>query len=403
MPTELLEHCCTSTSPDVIEQLRTHKTTTAVADLPALITIVRDLNNPHLSLSEISQSCGLSEEDVKTAIIQLGSWITRARGKSGVDIVFLGDVAGAELQMTLFGNTTNVPSGLKKGIADTVDVPAVPAKASNFKRKGRVVLPVTYGNQVLVHESLSPKLIGKDITGSIAEIIAAQPKEADLARYVQRTTEREKMLMFEHVTTVWLFSRIGRLHELREINPTSAALSRCLAEGFDVLELARVNAMRAVRRLCADDVTVDEVRDALVYLRPLAESLIRPLEGLVANAGRSNGERALRTELRWIKRQVEANSANVLCPSIAHLNEGQVLRIAQAAGLHTDGSNRVEESEIRSRLAQMGLSGDADQLVGTGVQAIRLGLNDEFWEAVERRADGDPTWDRQLVSAMRSR
>lgn len=398
---KMLNESCVVVTPEVILALREHKSDKRIVDLPTLTTIVRLLENPTLvSLSDIADKAELPANDVIEAVIQLGSWICRARAKSGIDVIFVADLP-IGTQPELFGNLTEVPRGLKKGIADTVTVVMPKGKTSGVQkgRNGRTKV-VTYGNQVLVNDSWSPQAIGKDIKGSIAEIIAAQLSESELARYVQRTTSRDKMLAFEHVTTVWLFARLDRLNELTEISPNSIAASQCLADAYDVLELARCNAMRALRTLCSDTVSVEQVRDSVVALRPVAESLVRPLAGLVETTSDSS-ERALRTELRWLRRQVETNTAALVCRHIGQLNQGQVLRIAQSAGLHTGGSSQVEESAIRARLSHMGLSGDADQLVTTGVQAIRLGLNDEFWEAVERRSGGDPRWDKPLAAAMR--
>ena len=412
---DTLKWSCRANTPSVIEKLRDHKTQSTNVNLQALKTIFKGLHGA-ASLPHMAAETGLSEEAVVAAIVGLGSWITRARAKSGVDIVFLnpdtaqvryaqdkGLDSAPPLQMQMLVNSSGVPEGLKKGVANSY-VPEVPQSKSNgiWKKgkSGNLEVPV-YGNVVIVHASLSPEAIGKDIKGSLAEIIAACPTEADLARYIQRTSEREKLLAYEHVTLAWLFCRLGRIDDLAEVNPGSASVSHRFADAYEVLELGRIRAMKAMHTLCEPEVSLDAVRDALVVLRPVAEALVRPLEGLAAKATESS-EKALRTELRWLRRQVDTNAAALVCQSVAQLNEGQVLRIAQAAGLHTEGSTRSEESSIRTRLANMGLSSDADQLVGTGVQAQRLGLETEFWEAVERRADGDPKWDAVLVSQMRA-
>jgi hypothetical protein len=257
--------------------------------------------------------------------------------------------------------------------------------------------------EVAADASFRPaRLGGRDITGAMSAMFAAQPDRETAVRYKQRTSEREKVLTFEHVSLVWLFSRINRLDEIGEVNGDSAALGHCFADGYDLLEVTRSSAMQALWALCEGGLDLQEVKDAIVRLRPLHENVADRIEGALRVAERGES-RHLDRELLWLRRTVEANPLSIVVRDISEMRAGQVLRTAQAAGLHTGGSSRVEETEIRNQLQMLGLVGDADQLVPTGVAAVRAGLADAFWEAVERRADGDPKWDAELVVAMRRR
>lgn len=255
---------------------------------------------------------------------------------------------------------------------------------------------------ILVAEGYHPSENGgRDITGAMGAILAAQPDREMIVRYLQRTNEREKVLSFEHVSLVWLFARLGRVDEIGEINGTSAALAHCFADAYDLLEVTRAGAMRALLELLEGDASAEVTADLVVKVRPLLEAQAGKLEAAARHAANTGDTRLMEREIAWLKRHVETNPRGIVCSAISELSAGQVLRISEAAGLHTSGSTRTEESEIRVKLQMMGLAQDADQLVPTGVAANRRGLQDVFWDAVERRADGDPKWDRELVAALR--
>lgn len=255
---------------------------------------------------------------------------------------------------------------------------------------------------ILVGEGFHPSENGgRDVTGAMGAILAAQPDREMIVRYLQRTNEREKVLSFEHVSLVWLFARMGRVDEIGEVNGTSAALAHCFADAYDLLEVTRASAMSALADLLEGRVTASDAMDSIVRVRPLLESHAGRLEAAARHAANTSDVRLFERELGWLKRTVENHPQGMVVSDISELSAGQVLRIAELSGLHTSGSTRTEESEIRAKLQMMGLAQDADQLVPTGVAANRRGLSDEFWEAVERRADGDPKWDRELVAAMR--
>jgi hypothetical protein len=303
-----------------------------------------------------------------------------------------------------------------EGAADQQARSKKPAQAG--KSRKQAVKTKTYGTRkesnglvtelgftdVIIGDGFRPtRLNGRDITKAAAAIIVAQPSRETIVRYLQRTTEREKMLTYEHVSLVWLFSRLGRLDDLGEINQGSAALAHCFADAYDLLEVTRSEAMRALHTLCQVDVTVDEARDAVVRLRPLAETHAERVDRVLQRAELSGSSEALANELVWLRRQVDLSPYSFVCSDVSSMRAGQIMRCAQHAGLHTGGSSRVEEAEIRSRLEMLGLANEADRLVPTGVAATRQGLDDTFWEAVERRADGDPKWDSELLVAMRRR
>lgn len=362
------------------------------ADRPVSLDALRSityglLHAPHFSVDDLAREAGVTTDDVVSTIIRFGSWINRARGASGVDVVYAG---GDQVQPTLLANATGVPSGLRKNVAKGY---------ATGSGKTAAVAQLS-GNQVLAHKSLAPAALGKDVTKALAEILAAQPGDGDVVRYFQRTSARQQALAFEHVTTVWMFARVGRLDELGMINPGSAELAQRLCDGYDILENARAQAMRSLLVLCADGTDPSDVAGLLVALRPVAQGLVRDLDKLVRCADSHHGRRAIERELRWLCRMVDSHESSLLIGRIEDLNQGQMLRIVQQAGIDTNRVTRVEESEVRAKLVRMGLHADADQLVTTGVRAMRAGLDDEFWDAVERRSEGDPDWDSRLLDAL---
>ena len=428
-------------TPDVTSQLRERELAVSKWSPNELEDLYYALVQMY-SLEEIAEHCNKTTDDVIDEIARYGSWIRQGRKYSGFTVVWTDEMVSTmrtELQSRLFQTTGMVPSGTgtvrKEQVDALVDAHIQRAelrmeldgktskKGTAPKKLFRVFgdltkeeqkkQPVRQGSRVGVRPlgllevtadaSFRPaRLGGRDVTGAMSAMFAAQPDRETAVRYKQRTSEREKVLTFEHVSLVWLFSRIGRLDELGEVNGDSAALGHCFADGYDLLEVTRSSAMQALWALCEGGLDLSEVKDAIVRLRPFHESVAERIEGALRAAERGES-RHLDRELLWLRRTVEANPLSIVVRDISEMRAGQVLRTAQAAGLHTGGSSRVEETEIRNQLQMLGLVGDADQLVPTGVAAVRAGLADTFWEAVERRADGDPKWDAELVVAMRRR
>ena len=435
-------------TPDVTSQLRERELAVSKWSPNELDDLYYALVQMY-SLEEIAEHCNKTTDDVIDEIARYGSWIRQGRKYSGFTVVWtdeMGDRMRTDLQCRLFQTTGMVPGGTgtvrKEQVDSLVDAHIALAdmrmklsgtkltapkektgKSSSRKQAPRKLFRV-FGElspevqkklrdsdgirdlgllEIAADASFRPaRLGGRDVTGAMSAMFAAQPDRETAVRYKQRTSEREKVLTFEHVSLVWLFSRIGRLDELGEVNGDSAALGHCFADGYDLLEVTRSSAMQALWALCEGGLDLSEVKDAIVRLRPFHESVAERIEGALRAAERGES-RHLDRELLWLRRTVEANPLSIVVRDISEMRAGQVLRTAQAAGLHTGGSSRVEETEIRNQLQMLGLVGDADQLVPTGVAAVRAGLADTFWEAVERRADGDPKWDAELVVAMRRR
>jgi hypothetical protein len=418
-------------TPDVTSQLRERELAVSKWSPNELEDLYHALVRT-CSLEEIAEYCNKTTDDVIDEIARYGSWIRQGRKYSGFTVVWtdeMGKKLRENVQLRLFQTTGLVPAGTgtvrKEQVEALVErnirratvkakltgerVPYVHRTFGDLtdKEKGRIKNYKGIRHlgllEVAADASFRPaRLGGRDVTGAMSAMFAAQPDRETAVRYKQRTSEREKVLTFEHVSLVWLFSRIGRLDELGEVNGDSAALGHCFADGYDLLEVSRSSAMQALWALCEGGLDLSDVKDAIVRLRPFHESVAERIEGALRAAERGES-RHLDRELLWLRRTVEANPLSIVVRDISEMRAGQVLRTAQAAGLHTGGSSRVEETEIRNQLQMLGLVGDADQLVPTGVAAVRAGLADTFWEAVERRADGDPKWDAELVVAMRRR
>jgi hypothetical protein len=48
----------------------------------------------------------------------------------------------------------------------------------------------------------------------------------------------------------------------------------------------------------------------------------------------------------------------------------------------------------------MGLVNDTAKLLHTGVAAARQGVENQFWEAVDRWVDGEKNWDSDLLTLL---
>ena len=250
---------------------------------------------------------------------------------------------------------------------------------------------------VILHSSFRDALSIKDVRKSAVMIMVAHPQDHDLARYLQRTRKTGMLLSYEHVTLVWMFAKMGKIDGLPLINPKSRGLSKCLYEAYELLETGRSDAMRSLLVLSDYDRTLDEMRTAAV----MARTVFPGLAGRFTSAIDTSIEKLVDRERSYLLRHLEVSCESLAVKSIAHLSEDQVLRICRTAGLHTDGSSRVEESSIRNRLLQLGLVNDTGKLLPLGVKAERQGYSDEFWQAVDRWRDGDLDWDAELLSLVR--
>jgi hypothetical protein len=324
------------------------------------------------SRSELEALCGMDTSQLATAVVELAGHMLKSVGDPNV-------TPGAAYDEA-FGNDDVLPL---PGMCNTVVV--TPSKKRQDAPRQEVVIP----------SGFSPEEIGRDITRSVAALVALRPTAADVQRfYNRRYTKVLQPLTFEMTSTVWAFARLGRLDGLANVSQAESFVRNAVG-AWDTLAVARRDAMNGLAVLVGDTTDAVELAAATTALRPVWETEASRFSSFVASG--LIGSKQFDRERSWLRRRVAAGQ--LVVADVASLNQGQVLRICQAAGLDTDAINRVEETSIRTGLAELGLAKDADQLVALGVRATRAGLREAFWDACRRRAVGDTAWDSELQLA----
>jgi hypothetical protein len=341
--------------PDVLVRLRrqatTAKQTVSLVQATAIVDGVRDCT----SRSDICAVTGLDPDTVLDVVASLGTRMRHTRPGPDFTLVKATDV----------DQTAMFPAATADGTI-TVVVP------DGFERAGS-------GRR-------------RDVTQALGSLVASDPTSDEIADWVARQkTAGGTVLEYTVITTVHAFARFGRLDEIDTINAESPELSGTLVAAVELL-LSGLRKGLAGYAAIVDGAEGAELTAALAAARPLAEGRIDRLARSIASE--AGATKARRVFTSWL-----ADDDTAVPSGIGALDAGQVLRIAQAAGLGSVHTNRTDETAIRSRLADMGLGGASDQLVPAGIRAIRAGLEEPFWEAMELRSVGDEEWDEPLRRA----
>ncbi len=315
---------------------------------------------------DIAASIGLTEEEVIDLGARLGTWLTHVAGSVDVEIVLAAKQEQPQLFQEFDGETVVIPVG--------------------FERRAKQ---------------------RRDIARALATVVKHNPDEATLSRFLDRLyPSKTSVLAARDVFMVWRFAQMGRLEGLSEIS-SNPAFCRTMASAYNLLETAIADAESAVKILANQSSKVDDMVDACIKARWVNEARIGRLERLVSHAKSDPSVLvALRRGQQSFAMEVAAIPEAWKYTSIAQLFEGQVLRLVQAYGLVNEESSRKDALEIRSKLIELDeengtdLAKDLDLLVPEGLRAKRAGLEMEFWDAIECRISGDPTWRDQLESAF---
>ena len=230
----------------------------------------------------------------------------------------------------------------------------------------------------------------RDVAKALASIVVTDPDDETIARFIARKYQTQaKVLTFPHVTQVWMFARLGRLERFDRINPKNPVFGQLAVEAFDLLEVARQDAINGLLLLAAGPGDRTELANACTKASWLAESEIKKIAGMIE---RGSPDVRLAVELNFLRQRIESNPSGYMPASIAELNPGQVRRIAMASGLSVDNDDRSEEAEIRQALKDYGFTNDLDRLVPAGVKASRAGRREEFFDVMKARKAGDNEW-----------
>jgi hypothetical protein len=378
----------------------------------SLVDLLAEASHPREEIQDLLEA---NKDQLVVAIVELARFMLATRGNPIVKVLGTwSEVHGSAELLPLPGlaNAMPAPSSKRKqktevkaapalAISDDVDQPTLfqdvqvkkrSRKPRASKAKANAAAPMV---AIVLPDGFTRQELGKDIDGSLIAIVALRPTPAEINRFIQRNYSRSAQpLSFEMLTAIWTFARLRRLKGLRSVSETSSFVRNCVA-AWDALEVARQSAMQALQVLVSSS-DADALREATTKLLPVWEVEARNLQGLLDATGSVSP--AFQRSQAWLAKRIAAGQ--LVVAHVAELNEGQIRRIATLSGLDTEVISRNEETYIRSKLADMNLSLDAEQLVPVGVAAVRKGLEDAFLDACLRRAKGDQNWAADLEAQL---
>lgn len=309
------------------------------------------------SLADVAATSGLTPTAVLDVVATFGTWLTHVKGGSGAAT----ETAAHRERAGTRGDTVTIPDGFER----------------------------TAGHR-------------RDVSKALAAIVVTDPSDELITRYIARQyPTATNVLPFQAVSAMLYFATKDRLDEVDAIAPAFDPLA---VAAYDLMETARADAVTGIGVLAGGDVTdLAALRDACTKARWVAEGELARIERAVTAAEqRPSAVPVLARELRLLAGRVDAHPDRYLPGTVADLTHGQVRRVAELAGLAVEATRRSDEADIRRRLQALGLSTDADRLVPDGIKAAHVGITDTFWDAMQRRADGEADWDDDLVEAFRT-
>ena len=353
--------------PEVIDKLE-HLASVEIRryTLEQVVSFVSQLRSA-TPAADIAKSTNLSEEEVIDLGAKLGTWLTHVFGSVSAEIVIAAKQEQPELFQESKGKKVIIPLG--------------------FERRGKQ---------------------RREINRALATIIRHNPDEATLSRFLDRLyPSKNSVLTARDVFMVWRFAQLGRIDGLASISPKHPAFCQTMVSAYNLLDTSISDAENSVKVLADVEADVESVVDACVKARWLNEARISRLERVAVSAAKSKSSmELLRRHQQTFALEVATAPHSWTITDIAQLLEGQVLRLVQAAGLVNEESSRREALEIRARLIELDeengsdLAKDLDLLVPEGLRAKRAGLEMEYWDAIDARISGDPTWRSQLEAAF---
>lgn len=353
----------------LIEELRT-RVTTKKANQPSKPTVdqvaqvVDDLSK-EIDLAVTAAKMGAASQEIGEKLVldivaTFGTWLAHSAGRAEVEYVY----ASNDPQPTLF-------------------------PIEGIREEGKVVVP--YGYEPTGKHR-------RDVDKALCTIVHYQPDMTVISRFVARTyATRQDRFGYPIVAGVWKFAACGRLGSVDKVSDDLGFQEHVL-EAFDLLDVAREDAIAAVRKVLGpESLTPEEtlvICDKAYWLDEQGfASLRRSAEA--AKASTLAKDRMLR-DAATLARKVTMHPGRYLPGQVSDLTLGQVRRICTNAGIRVEPEGRAEEAEIRATLKNMGFAVDADRLVPEALRCADKGTLDSFWAVLQARADGDPTWSEQL-------
>lgn len=246
----------------------------------------------------------------------------------------------------------------------------------------------------------------RDIGKSIAAIAVTPVEDEEIIRFVARHYEEQTSLLdSDHVHLLWWVLTEGLTDKLAEIGPTNTTLADLLVQAYDLLDVARVDALTALATITGGERDPQILRATIAQCRWLAPGELDRLSKVLTEAETHPDNpriaEILATRLRSFTLWVRQNPATFAIRGVAELSEAHLVQILAASGLVDDESAEKEMvAELRSRLTQMGLAADLDREIAEGLRAWKLDRLEEFYVSRQARVDGDPDWAVSYAEAL---
>jgi hypothetical protein len=353
--------------PAVIERLEELAKITVTALTLRQLTAFIDGIRAVKPLADIAEDADMAVDEVLKLTAKLGTWLRHSNKSQAVDLEV---VAAAKMdQLAMFQD----PS------------------------KKVAVMPVGFERH---RENRS------DVANSFAAIVHHDPDETTLMRFLDRQYSNSGggTLEAHDVFTFWTVARLGFVDRLDKIasndrGHTSPGYARVLVSAFELLATAVADAERAVAVAVDQTASVDDVLAATVTLRWVDEAGLHQLVKAAKLASGGRRDILTKEQRNFATRIAVSPLWQLRNVNVDQLTIGQVLRIVEAAGLLHD-STRRDDAEIRRRLVALGFERDMDRLLPMANRAVRAGLEEVFWSAMERRKASDPDWSHELYAAL---
>ena len=252
----------------------------------------------------------------------------------------------------------------------------------------------------------------RDVARSVAAVITHNPDDTEISRFIDRKYPAAVgVLSGRDVYTVWRVAQLGRIDEM-DLVSKSAAYAQVVVAAFDLLDTTITDALNGVAYLTelAESATsafgsaedLADLADACIKVSWVNEGRMLRLTNALDRTQASQSDSAFRSLLREVRLFARASATPGGSPprSIAGLTEGQVQRLVEQAGLGPAVDARKVESTIRQKLIAMGLRNDVDRLLPEAMRAVSAEVEDQFWEALTARQNGDTEWRLILDEAL---
>lgn len=260
---------------------------------------------------------------------------------------------------------------------------------------------------------------GRDIHGSLAAVLAQPATEPEIIRFVDRSYSMPTVALHaDHVQVFhWLVSHGLETKLLDLVNQTvdivdgvavlatgpgqsNLALAKTMVAAYDLLEVARLDAMRALGRVVRGDVEeLEAMRAELAKCQWLAPATIGRLAVTAERYAEAPGSARLgeifESSVRTFRHTVTHRPDSVVVRSVAQMTSAHLAQVLALSGMEVDdGEEKAASVELRTRLIEMGLRKDLDRELPEALRAWHAGRLEEFYASRQARLEGDPDWAR---------